>query len=601
MRNLNISCAKHDFVIAEQCFDEALLLTEKTKSTTDINNLKISISNNFTRKGNYKKSLELLFRLKKAADNIKYIKGTTDMLGEIGVMYWRLGDSKNALYFLNEDLKLTKQTKIPADIAAIYNNMGLVHRSMNNYKTALFYYTKAVNLFIENKIEDGLSDTYNNIGVLFQKQDDYFVASYYFDKSLQICYHIGDSIGISIALGNLGDVNTSLGKYDVAEKYLKNAFGISTRQGDLEGVMEVGHSMSTLYEKTKRMDLAFSYFKLYISARDTINSAEFRKEALIKEMEFKFDQEEQKKAIEAASEKKRQQQYTYMVLVILFIVLIFSFVLYTRFNLTKKQKSIIESQKQLVEEKQKEVLASIAYAKRLQEAILPPQSLILENLPQSFILYKPKDIVAGDFYWIEVINKDYLLMAAADCTGHGVPGALVSVVCSNALNRTVKEFEITEPGKVLDKARELVVETFERSETEVKDGMDISLCLLNKKTLQLEWAGANNPLWIVREGNLIELKPNKQAIGKVDKPVLYGTHKLKLQKDDCIYIFTDGYADQFGGPKGKKFKYKQLSELLVQIQSLNIKDQKEKLDSEFENWKGSLEQIDDVCLIGIKI
>jgi serine phosphatase RsbU (regulator of sigma subunit) len=216
-------------------------------------------------------------------------------------------------------------------------------------------------------------------------------------------------------------------------------------------------------------------------------------------------------------------------------------------------------------------------------------------------MYKPKDIVAGDFYWCEVVGRDYLLIAAADCTGHGVPGAMVSVVCSNALNRTVKEFEITEPGKILDKTRELVVETFERSENEVKDGMDISLCLLNKKTNQLQWSGANNPLWIVRDEKIIEFKANKQAIGKVDKPALYETHSINLQKNDSVYIFTDGYADQFGGPNGKKFKYHQLVELMRRIGVLPVKEQHQTLEKEFEDWKGTLEQVDDVCVIGIKV
>jgi serine phosphatase RsbU (regulator of sigma subunit) len=292
----------------------------------------------------------------------------------------------------------------------------------------------------------------------------------------------------------------------------------------------------------------------------------------------------------------------------LIILIVGGTVMYNRFRIIRKQKEIIElknketeEQKIIIEEKQKEILSSISYAKRLQEAILPPMSLITENLQQSFILYKPKDIVAGDFYWIEVVSKDYILIAAADCTGHGVPGALVSVVCSNALNRTVKEFEITDPGKILDKTRELVVETFERSETEVKDGMDISLCLLNKKTNEIEWAGANNPLWIVRNSQIIEYKPNKQAIGKVDKPLLYQTHKIKLQKDDNIYIFTDGYADQFGGPNGKKFKYHQLVDLMCTISTMPIVEQQIKLEKEFQDWKGDLEQVDDVCVIGIRV
>ncbi|HXB10451.1 MAG TPA: SpoIIE family protein phosphatase, partial [Bacteroidia bacterium] len=266
----------------------------------------------------------------------------------------------------------------------------------------------------------------------------------------------------------------------------------------------------------------------------------------------------------------------------------------------EKQKTLVEHQKALVEEKNRDILDSITYAKRLQDAILPPLSIINQYLPQSFVLYKPKDIVAGDFYWLER-TADTILIAAADCTGHGVPGALVSVVCSNALNRTVKEFGITEPGKILDKVRELVLETFEKSEDNVQDGMDISLCCLNTQTLEIQWSGANNSLWYIQNKELKEVEPNKQPIGKYYNATAFNTHKLNLQKGDALYLFTDGYADQFGGEKGKKFKYKQMQQLIVNNTQLTMAQQKELLNKEFEGWKGNLEQVDDVLVIGIRI
>ncbi|HSY75389.1 MAG TPA: SpoIIE family protein phosphatase [Bacteroidia bacterium] len=265
-----------------------------------------------------------------------------------------------------------------------------------------------------------------------------------------------------------------------------------------------------------------------------------------------------------------------------------------------EQKKVIEEQKQVVEEKNKDITSSITYAKRLQDAILPPMSLIKQYLPESFVLYKPKDIVAGDFYWMERAG-DTILIAAADCTGHGVPGALVSVVCSNALNRTVKEFKITEPGKILDKVRELVLETFEKSEDNVQDGMDISLCCLNTKTNEIQWSGAYNSLWYIHKGEMNELPADKQPIGKHDKPEPFNTHNLNLHKGDTLYLFTDGYADQFGGPKGKKFKYKQLQDLLLANAAKPMGEQRKEVDITLEGWKGSLEQVDDILVIGIRI
>ncbi len=262
----------------------------------------------------------------------------------------------------------------------------------------------------------------------------------------------------------------------------------------------------------------------------------------------------------------------------------------------------LQEQHTVIEEKNSEILASINYAKRLQGAILPSEKTRKNCLSDSFLIYQPKDIVAGDFYWIEKAG-DNVLFAAADCTGHGVPGALVSVVCNNALNRSLKEFGILAPGKILDKTRELVIETFGNSEKEVKDGMDISLCSLNLKSLELKWAGANNSLWLIRAGagELTEIKGDKQPIGKYAEEKPFTTHVMQLSAGDILYLFTDGYADQFGGPMGKKFKYKQMKDLVTDISGSGMNDQRDKIISVFSDWRGNLEQVDDVCIIGVRV
>jgi len=196
-------------------------------------------------------------------------------------------------------------------------------------------------------------------------------------------------------------------------------------------------------------------------------------------------------------------------------------------------------------------------------------------------------------------TDDKVLFAAADCTGHGVPGAMVSVICNNGLNRSVREHGLTSPGKILDKTREVVIQEFEKSEEEVKDGMDIALCSLNGNKLQ--YAGAHNPLWIIRKGEIIETKANKQPIGKFDNPLPYTTHSFDLEKGDSIYIFSDGYVDQFGGEKGKKFKAKAFRALLLSIQEKSMEEQRLLIDEAFEAWRGKLEQVDDVCVVGVRV
>ncbi|MCF8423061.1 MAG: SpoIIE family protein phosphatase [Bacteroidia bacterium] len=337
-----------------------------------------------------------------------------------------------------------------------------------------------------------------------------------------------------------------------------------------------------------------------------------------------------------SEENRKQQEYIQkMILSGLFMLVVFLFFVFINLRKTKKankiialqktevekQKAVVDLQNHLIKEKQKEILDSIHYAKRLQEAILPPLHFINEHVPNNFVLYQPKDVVAGDFYWAE-IKDDKFFIAAADSTGHGVPGAMVSVVCSNALNRTVNEFGITDTGKILDKTRELVLETFAKGNSEVKDGMDISLLCIDKSNNKVYWSGANNPLWYVKSSvtssavekstyagldsarpdiQLIEIKADKQPIGKSEITKPFTAHEIALQDGMQFYLFTDGFADQFGGPKGKKFMYKQLENLLISISHESMEIQKQKLENVFENWKGDLEQVDDVCVIGVKI
>jgi serine phosphatase RsbU (regulator of sigma subunit) len=261
----------------------------------------------------------------------------------------------------------------------------------------------------------------------------------------------------------------------------------------------------------------------------------------------------------------------------------------------------------------KEIKDSILYAKRIQTAILPQPSFLAEKFKKGFVLFKPKDVVSGDFFWFKEVDN-ILLFAAADCTGHGVPGAMVSVVCNAALNRSVREFSIVDPGVILDKTKELVIEVFEKSEEKVQDGMDISICALNMDTKELKWAGANNSLYCIKEIRddtpesalkndthfLHEIKPNVQPIGIYDKNQPFRTHTMQMDEGSMIFLYTDGYADQFGGSKGKKLKTKTFKKLLLDNFHRSPEDQKKVLDNEFEKWRGDEEQVDDVCVVGLK-
>lgn len=268
-----------------------------------------------------------------------------------------------------------------------------------------------------------------------------------------------------------------------------------------------------------------------------------------------------------------------------------------------RQKEEIESQRVKLEHLYNEVTDSIKYAKRIQEAILPPEALIKKELPNSFVLYKPKDIVSGDFYWMEKVDNK-VFFAAVDCTGHGVPGAFMSIVGYNLLKQIVKEE--SDPGKILNKLSRGVKDTLHQGveEDSSKDGMDIALCSYDTQTKVLKYAGAYNPLYLVRGGELIETKADKFPIGgalKDSDSLTYTSHTIQLQTDDTVYIFSDGYADQFGGEKGKKFMVKQFRQLILSIQDKSMEEQKRYLNYIIEQWRGNHEQVDDILIMGMRV
>lgn len=293
------------------------------------------------------------------------------------------------------------------------------------------------------------------------------------------------------------------------------------------------------------------------------------------------------------------KRFSFYMNVISIMTLVFAGMYYFKNTAREFEEKIIHQNAE-ISEYNKDITDSINYARRIQQAILPPDKLIKEWLPESFIFYKPKDILAGDFYWLHK-DQDKLFFAIADCTGHGVPGAMVSVLCSNALNKVVKEMHVKKPSEILDHTSEILEGYFSRSEEEMKDGMDIAFCCLDLKQKTVEFALANNPLYHVRAGVLQEVKPDKQPIGKHDGRKPFTNHSITLSEGDSIYLFSDGYADQFGGPKGKKFKYSQLKETIIAQQHLTMNEQQRSLENTLQQWMGALEQVDDICVMGIRV
>ena len=549
-------------------------------------------------------ALDYLLESYKIAKEQKINKLESNVLNNIGMVYRNIGSNKKALEYYLRSSKLIKDS---LEDANTYNNIGLCYSDMNDYANAFKYFD--ISLRFSKKTNNLLNEgnVITNIADIYFEQRNYKIAKTKYEEANEIYIKLQNKLGYSYSANKLAMCLYNLGDYQNAIKFSKISYKISKENNILANLKESSRNLYYCYKALKQKDdLIFyleEYNKYYMQYQNDFEDDKIVK----KQFEIEFEQKKIRadmnfeKKIEISKEKsKKQSLILYFTIGILIVVFLFLILIFNRFKITQKQKIIIEQQKHLVEEKNKAITDSITYAKRIQSAILPQPKLVKEYFKDSFILYKPKDIVAGDFYWFEVID-DLIFFAAADCTGHGVPGAMVSVVCHNALNRSVKEFNLKMPSDILDKTREIVISEFEKADEDVKDGMDISLCVLNKRNLSLNWSGAHNPIWILRNSEILEYKADKQPIGKFTFAKPFTNIEIQILEKDEIYISTDGFQDQFGGDKGKKFKASQLKEILIVNSQKTMSEKYSLLDQTFELWKGNLEQVDDVCLIGFKI
>lgn len=566
-------------------------------------------------------ALDYYFKAIKLAEKQENKWALSVFLMNAGTIYSKLGDKEREEEYMNKSLQLKREVGDVEGEVQLSLNLAGNKIENNDFKEA---YNLINNLLSKCKTQECKTSTYGGIyavwGHYYAQQNLLDSAVENYRLSCERFLEAHEYEKYTRVAPNYAEILRSLGKQKEALRICKEVLVQSRKLNHLNGERLACKCLYKSYEDLGNKAEAYEYYKTYIEIRDSLNSVETAKLAEKKALDHEYEMKQISDSIRIAQERHEealayehkltiQRSYTYggiagaLLMVVIAVVSIRAYGAKKKANQELEDKNTqITSQKIILEEKNKEITDSISYAKRIQEAILPPKQIVQSWLPSSFILYKPKDIVAGDFYWMETIG-DTVFFAAADCTGHGVPGAMVSVVCANALTKGLVEEHITDLGRLLGRTREIVIDQFGRSEEEIKDGMDIAICALNTKTRQLHYAGANNPLWIVRKGadTVEEIKADKQPIGSytIEKP--FTSHQVQLNEGDSIYIFSDGYQDQFGGKNGKKYKSGHMKTFIISLQGKDMQMQRELFNKEFESWRGDMEQIDDVCVIGVRV
>jgi serine phosphatase RsbU (regulator of sigma subunit) len=557
-------------------------------------------------------------KLMELQGNKKYIAFT---LNNISQIYHKLKNYEKEIEFLENAISLHNEFNDEYAIASAWSNIGNVYRIKGDIKKSYEYLYKAMEVFQKYDDKVSLAGVYSNIGFNYRFEKNNNEALKYYSKAFEMSNALNDRIGIALTAHNMSCVYTENGNYKLAEKFSLLALE-NTDSDNVTQLSNTYRQLATIYGYLNQGKKAEECLNKYTELKEKTFNENFASQ--LAEMETRYETD--KKELEISNLKNEQQikdltiskQQTrnfYLIILVIALLVLAGFIFYAFRSKSEANKLItvqkleVENQKAVIEEKNKEIVDSINYAKRIQHAILTSENEWKKISNNFFIVYMPKDVVSGDFYWAYQTENNIAVWAVADCTGHGVPGALMSMIGNSLLNEIVVENKIYQPDEILNKLRDKLIKALEqKGESQNRDGMDIALCVWDKNHNTLQYAGANNPIWIIRknkelaEYELIELKPDKMPVGlHAGELKSFNVQTLKLNSDDIIYAFTDGFADQFGGEKGKKYKYKNFQTLLLANADKSMSEQSEVIKNEFYKWKGNLEQIDDVCIVGIRV
>ncbi len=533
---------------------------------------------------------------------------------QLGKIYANLGDYSKAIDFFEEGLRLSQETGDKASEANTLNAFSVLYQRSGNSEKAEELAIRSYTLAVECSAKRLQAIAKVNLGNAYGKREDWVKAIAAWKESIVLCLELNEEALYASAMGNIGIAYIRLGKLKEAKENIEGCLEVKKRLNDVYDIARSIHNLGTVYWKMGDMEEAKILYEQALGMGDESKAKTVHAMIYTDYVQMLKAKGEYKEAFEMLEKSQALDKELFTA-----DMNMKTHTLEIRYNVERMEKEneiyrlknidlvvandLITAQKGVIETKNKDITDSILYAKRIQEAVLPAQERLENWLGEMFVLYIPKDIISGDFYWATEKDGKFIL-AVADSTGHGVPGAIMSIMGSSFLSEIVGTQGVTDPGEILNELRRKVISALHQSSgsSESQDGMDIAICSFDSKKKEMIAACANNPVWLIRDGEVDEAEPDKFPVGIFPgEPRPFTNHDTELESGDAIYLFTDGYADQFGGPKDKKFGYKQMRELLLANHKKSMKEQKKIMLEAFENWKGDRDQIDDVLVVGIRI
>lgn len=616
-----ICVEKGEFLKALEYHRESLKIREEIGDKHDIAESLNNLGAIYYYQGDIRKALELYSKSLNIMEDIDNKRGIADALNNLGNIYEAQDEVAKALECAKKSLSLYEELGYKKGISTSMNNIALVYQKLNNIPKTLEYHFKSQKIKEEMNDKEGLAFTLTNIASVFFSQQDYQKALQYYFKTNKLYEQVENKMGIASTLNDIGYIHFKQKKYNQAIEYCNKSMKLSKELGIPTVIKNAAGALHRIYKATGNSTKALENYELYIKMRDSLNNVATKKASIKTQLKYEYDKKALADSLQLAETKKiskaqlaestakLKQEKTQRFALLAGLILVFVFLTYTysRFRQSQKQKLLIEQQKIVVDQSQKKIVDSINYAKKIQNSILPSSEEISAVFPNHFLFFKPKDIVSGDFYWFYHHNN-LSFVAVADCTGHGVPGAFMTMIASAGLNEVIIEQNITQPDLILSSLHSTIFKSLQQHKGDEysQDGLDLSLAVIDHKNNLLHFSGAHNHGFLIDKGEIRTLKASPKSIGglnilgEIEPQRKFKGESYQLNKDSVLILSTDGIYDQLN-PQDEKFNIQRFKDLILKLNSDDNIANLNMVEETFNNWKKETPQLDDVLMLTIKL